>query len=415
MTERPRVVIIGGGFGGTYTARFLKRAVRRREISVTLINRTNYFLFTPLLHEVATGGISPILIAEPLREIFRQSGLNILETNVIGVDPTRRVVTTTSGEVSYDYLVVSAGAETNFYNIPGAREHSLVLKNLFDAVMIRDRVIESFERARSASAKDEAKLLSFVVVGGGATGVELAAELAELVYDTLCSYYGRLSRICHSAQVTLVSSDQEVLKQFPLSLRRAAVLVLARKRVNLRLGAVVTAVTDNQIEFKNSAPLSTTNVFWAAGVKSTAIDLPGVERCSDGRIMIDSFLQATKLKRIFVVGDMAAFIEKKDGQPLPMLAQVAVEQARVLAKNIMASINGTTFQPFRYHSRGSLVSLGQWYAVGEIFGFPIHGRIAWWIWRTVYLFKFHSWRKRFKIALDWTIGLFSSRDITKVR
>ena len=328
MNKVPQVVIVGGGFGGTYTARYLMSAVRRGEIKVTLINRTNYFLFTPLLHEVATGGLSPTATAEPLREIFSGSGVTIRESEVSGVDPARKVVSTDDGEVPHDYLVVSAGAETNFYGIPGAALHSLVLKNLADAVKIRDRVVESFEQAVTLEPSERAKKLSFVVVGGGATGVELVTELAELIHDTLCPYYGSKGKTCHAATITLVSSDQDLLAVFPPRMRATAKAVLKRKGINLRLGVKVTEVTVEEIKFSDGSSLPASVVFWTAGVKPSPLGLPEAERHPNGRIIIDEYLRAKGVENIFVIGDLAA--------PLPMLAQVAVEQARVLAGNILA-------------------------------------------------------------------------------
>lgn len=422
---KPHIVILGAGFAGTYTARRLEPLVKKGVIDLTIVNRTNYFLFTPLLHEAATGGISVTSTAESLQEIFRNSPIKVRETEALGVDSERRVLKTKDGDINYDYLVVSAGAETNFYNVPGAKENSLVLKNLLDAVTIRDRIITAFEKAAVISNVEERKkMLTFVVVGGGPTGVELVAEIAELVYETLCPYYSATGVSCDGASVVLLSGDKNLLMQLDPKVGNKAQSVLKKKGVTVKLQMLVTKVNANGVEFGNGDPLAANTIIWVGGVKPYDLAIPGTEKHQTGRIKIDSFLRAigtSAVQTIFVAGDIAALEVPSKGdkpaRPLPMLAQVAEEQSKVLAHNIMAAIQNAPqkMKAFHYKSKGTLVSLGQWSATGDIFGIQIGGPIAWWIWRTVYLFKFNSWRKRFKIAAEWTINLFYSRDITKLR
>ena len=415
--ERPRIVIIGAGFGGMYAAHRLLPQVKAGEISLTLINRTNYFLFTPLLHEVATGGLSPTSVTEPLREIFAKTGVRICQGEVEAIDTGKRLISIPSEDIPYDYAVVATGADTNYYGIAGAEARGLPLKSLRDAVRIREAVIEAFERAaRAMDPEIRARQLSFVVVGGGATGVEVAAELLEFAYGMERRYHrgaslGRKEDI----SITLLSAAPELLMQFHPALRRAASERLKRQGIEVRLNAVVTAVEVGRILFADGSEIPAATVIWTAGVKPELPRFLGeASSVSKGRIRTDRFLQAVGDERLFVLGDAASVETAAWEPPLPMLAQVAVAQADVIARNVMAAVRGGTKTAFQYRSKGSLVSLGQWFAVGEILNVRMSGRLAWWVWRTVYLFKFVSWKKRWRIAFEWTINLFSPRDITKL-
>jgi NADH dehydrogenase len=391
--QKPHIVIVGAGFGGLYTANHLLPYVKKGEISITLINKTNYFLFTPLLHEMATGGLHPTSISEALREIFKKTGVTIYQDTVLSIDTSKKVVQTNTCEIPYDYVVVATGAETNYYNIPGAKENSLGLKNLEDAVNIRQSIIDSFEKATLIKNEDERKkLLSFVVVGGGATGVETVSEIAEFANEIKNRYYKGEKRyhvkdIC----ISLINTGPEILKPFHPKIQKIAAKRLQEMGVTLLLSKTVSSLSPGIIHFSDESTLSANTIVWATGVT------PSVPKCMEheaklvgGRLETDEFLRMTNMPNIFVLGDSACVIEPNGNTPLPMLAQVAVGEAGVVAKNIIATIKNKKLSKFIYKSKGSLVSLGQWFAVGEIYTFIISGKIAWWIWRTVYLFKFLS-------------------------
>lgn len=423
------IVIIGGGFGGVYTARYLANMLPKNleeGNQVTLISRNNYFLFTPLLHEVATGGLGPLSVAEPLREMFRNREVTVIQGDVGSVDLNTKKITlsgsreaisatdsTNPNIIEYDTLVYAGGATTNFYNTPGAEQYSVPMKNLEDALAIRTRVINSFEQA-IVDPKDAHNLLSFVVVGGGPTGVELAAELAEFVHGTMCAYYAESGLDPKDASVTLLSSSPDLLMQCDEALRPIARTALIEKGVKVVCGAMVKEVTETSVKLADGTSVSTAHVFWMAGVKpaipvfsdSTGKEI-AVSLDKGGRIVTDPYQRMAGRPEVFVLGDAAG----GDGAK-PMLAQVATQAARIVAWNILKPAE---LRPFKFASKGTLVSLGQWHAVGEIFGIHISGPIAWLIWRTVYLFKFITWRKRFKVASEWTVGIFSPRDITKTR
>ncbi len=419
-TEQKKIIVAGCGFSGVYVGRNLQEFTKKGFAELTIINETNHFLFTPLLHEVATGGLSPGNVAEPIREIFNNRHINFIQTKIKKVDSQKKEIETTSGKIAYDYLVLATGAKTNFYETEGAEKFSLTLKNLDDSIKIRNKIIDNFERA-SINEDPEARknILSFVVVGGGATGVELTAEIAELCQDTLKKYYKKTKIEGDEIKITLVSSSKELLMQLSEKSRKKAETVLRNKGVQLILGATVKKVDENGVNLENGQMISGKTVLWVAGVTPNLPQLPlEIKRHQSGRIFVNKFLEAEGVKDIFVLGDIATLIPENNDQkptsPTPMLAQVAVQEAKIVATNIIAKINNAPLNKFELKLKGSMVSLGQWMAIGEIFGVKISGKLTWWLWRTVYLFKFISWRKRFKIALEWTIGLFSKRDITRL-
>ena len=406
--KRVNVVIIGGGFGGIYTARGLEPLIKSDIVKVTIINRTNYFLFTPLLHEVATGGLTPTNVVEPIREIFRHSNVEFVQDEVKTINPETKEVGTATHSFPYDYLIVSSGAETNYYGTPGAEKNTFVLKNLGDALAIRRHLIASCEKGSLTDDEEERKkLLSCIVVGAGATGVELAAEIMEFMSEMLCSYYKSCKFDKSLMSVNLVAASPDVLPQFPEKLRAIAEKELRHDGIKIMTNMKVTNVDPGKITFSDGKTLEGNTIVWVAGVKPSYINIPGAQKEEkSGRIKIDQFLRVVVNEEIFALGDASG--------TLPMLAQVAAQQGQHTAKTIEASILGLQPIPFIFKEKGLLVSLGQWYAAGKIFGITLKGPLMWWLWRTIYLFNFHSWRKRLKIVSEWTVNLFYPRDTTQI-
>jgi len=482
---RPHVVVLGAGFGGTYVGKKLAKLAKAGEIDLTIVNRTNYFLFTPLLHEVATGSLSPRSVAEPLREIFVHTSTRIIQGIVDSIDMEKQTVkiaaspNTTAFSIEYDYLVIATGAETNYYGIPGADRLALPLKDLSDAARIRNRVIDAFETATLTADKDErARLLSFTVVGGGPTGVEVASELAELTAGMVKRYFNDTKdcdpddpRNCspEEPKIALIDSGPMILPMFDAKLRMQASERLAKAGISIKQNTKVVEVSPVGLKLAPPAgggsTFSTGTVIWAAGVKPVIPHFEGDRQPElfAGRLAVNEFFQLKSQSRVFVLGDVAGYVDShtidksanidqhilkaiartdsndhsdKDAatrsasehpsslndfqsmpqmKALPQLAQVAVSEALVVASNIIAAIQGKDLKNLHYHSKGSMVSVGQWFAVGKIFGMNIAGPLTWWLWRTVYLFKFASWRKRIRIALEWAFELVSPRDITKLQ
>lgn len=410
-------MIVGAGFGGLNVYLRAKKLFKNQRVQITLINKNNYFLFSPLLHEVATGGLGHHNVVAAVRELI-DTPEDFLQAEVMEIDLEKRIVKTLADEVKvdleYDYLVVASGAETNFYGIEGAQENSLVLKDLRDAILIRSKLIEVFEKAvKLEGAAERRKAMSFAVVGGGATGVEMVAEMADLFDEIVYRYYlGQIKK--EEIRLSLINRTEGILTMFEPKLSGNATEVLERRGVKILNNSVVEKVDGNGLYFEGGKSVKARTIIWAAGVKPLLPKLKGkYEQDQGGRIKVDESLRMIGYKEVFVLGDAASF-EGLEGRPLPMLAQVAVQQAKVVAKNLMAVNVGEKLGKFKYHSKGMLLSLGKGQALAD-FGFiRLSGPVAWFIWRTVYFFNFASWGKRVKIGVDWFVSLFSPRDITKL-
>lgn len=411
-TIAPRIVILGAGFAGVYS--YLSIRKQFRDAAITLVNRTNHFLFTPLLHEVATGSIGHHQVVESLREIIHRDPLTDLHVaEVTRIDFEAQTVTTTVGELAYDYLILALGATTAFYGIPGAREHGRTLKSLGDAIRLRNHVIETFERASSMTDPAQRRaLLSFAVVGGGPTGVELAAELMELFRETFHRYYHNLD-FCQEVRLTLVNKSPDLLVNFDPRLRTEAQQRLEHLGVIIRNSADVVAASAQGLTLADGEHINAQTLVWVAGVVPETVEFAQSIELRQGRIVVDRSLRVTAYPNVIALGDLAA-AQDEQGRSLPLMAQVAFRQGAWVGRLLRALHDGRAPLPvFRYHSLGTLVSVGQWYAIGQIMGIHLHGRFTWWLWRTVYLLRFISVSKKIKIAVDWTVGLFSRRDITR--
>lgn len=404
------VAILGTGFGGMYAWKYLyKKYPKARYI---LVNNTNYFLFTPLLHEVATGSLYHRQVVEAVRHLTEGTQTEFVIGNVLSINTATKEISTDKCPIKYDVAVLALGSRTNFFNIPGAEEHSLILKNIADAIKIRGRFIDAFEQAAmSKNTTEKKKILSFVIVGGGPTGVELAAEAAQLLWKTFDRFYDTIYP--DDITVTLVTRDPELLMMFHKTLRGKAKEALINKRVQVITNENVAAVRNDGIVLASGKKIDASHVIWAAGVMPNVPQaIPSFELDKGGRVVVDEYLRVKGVKDVYAIGDAASFMTK-DNKPLPMLAQVAVQQAKVAAINIARECEGKTLKKFKFIRLGDLVSVGRWHALGDTMGIRWSGPAAWVMWRMVYLFKFFSWSKRVKIAVDWTVDLFYPRDITK--
>jgi len=414
MTQKKRIVILGAGFGGVYTYKELHKIFHKnKNVELIMVSRTNYFLFTPLLHEVATGSISPENIVEPIRKVLGccLKDLHVGEIQYISLE--EKYVETSQGRVEYDYLALGLGSTTNFFGIPGAQENCFTLKDLEDAQTIKNRCIDMCEQALHVTDPElRKKMLRFVVIGGGPTGVELSAELIEFFHKTLDAYFCD-QNIKHDAEIVLVHRDAELLPMFPEKLRSKSLNILKSKGIRIDLNTEVVRVDHEGVHTKDGKVIATSTPIWTAGIMPTPVRFDVEVKNSRGYIPVEQTLNIKDYPEVFVLGDIAGFIDPHTQKPLPALAQVAVKEASAVAQNIVASIKGKPLHPFHYKHKGTLVSLGQWMAAGEISRFSFSGHIAWWIWRTIYLSKLISWQKKLKVAGNWTLNLFSPRDISK--
>tara|TARA_B100001964_G_scaffold237882_1_gene302262 strand:- start:14 stop:1273 length:1260 start_codon:yes stop_codon:yes gene_type:complete len=415
-SKKTRIVIAGVGFGGVYTYKQLhKHFHKNKNVELVLINETNYFLFTPLLHEVATGSISPENIIEPLRKVLRCCLSDIYIGSVKNVNTKKNIIETTQGPLAYDYLVLALGSQSHFFGTPGADEHAFTLKTLEDAITLKNHFITQIERAsKEHDAEKRKELLRCVIIGGGPTGVELATETADLFYGTFSKYYPK--HLMDDVEILLIQKGEELVPMFPKKIRQKAKDILKKHHIKILFNTKVTGVTKNSITttHKKYPKIATTTPIWTAGVAPRQI--PSTEDFAQnkkGCIIVRPTLQTMGNDSIFVLGDMAHCVDPKTKEPLPALAQVAVQQGKFVADNIAALIEKKPLTSLTYSSKGLLISLGQWMAAGQIAGVQLSGRTIWWLWRSIYVSKLISWQKKLRVIVDWTINLFSPRDISK--
>jgi NADH:ubiquinone reductase (H+-translocating) len=394
--DRPVVAVIGAGFGGLRVA----MALRRAPVRVVLIDRRNYHLFQPLLYQVATAGLAASEIAYPVRGILRrQANLQFRLAEVEAVDLAGRRLQTSTGEIAYDYLVVACGAETNYYGLTQVAEHAVGLKDLDEAVMIRNHVLRMFELA--AQERDPAvrrAMLTFVVVGGGPTGVESAGALSELTRLVQLRDFGELEP--QELRVTLLESSNQLLKGMAPSLQSATAETLWRKHVEVRFGATVTGFDGEWVTLRSGEVIPARTVVWAAGARAARLaQLLDGPKGSLGRIAVEPTLQLPGHPEVYVIGDAAHWEE--EGEPLPMVAPAAVQQAGHAARNIVRAVRGDSPEPFTYKSPGLLATIGRNSAVVEIGGFKSRGFVAWVVWLVVHLMRLVGFRNRLVVFINW--------------
>ncbi len=398
-----KILIVGGGFGGIYTAKKLSKLFGKKA-EITLINKSNYFIFTPLLHEVATGSLTPQSVTESIYEIFRESSVIFIEDTVNEIDRVNKIVRTGNRSFNYDYLVISSGAETNYFGIDGAQENSFSLKSINDAMILKNHIISTFKKAHTEKNKD---LLSFAIIGAGATGVELVTELTEYTDHILNLYYKDSIFRNKDVKISIITNTPEIIPQFPIKMRSIALSQLKKKGIELMTNRMVIRVEPNLIIFDDNTSIKANTIIWVAGVKPSLSEIIGIEIGQKGRLETNEYLQSIKNPEIFGLGDSAGIY--------PMLAQIAVQQAKTVANNIYFLSNKKELEKFIVRIKGFTISLGQWSAAGQFGKITLRGPIMWLIWRTIYLFKFNSLKKRLEIVLEWTINLFYPRDITYLK
>lgn len=417
---RPRVIIIGGGFGGLTAARRLRRA----PVDVTLLDRRNHHVFQPLLYQVATAGLSPGEIASPIRWILRrQANVRVLLAEVREVDVVRRVVRIAPGgpaeqdratsretrlTLEYDYLIVAAGATHAYFGHDDWRNQAPGLKTLDDALAIRRRVLLAFERAElEPDADRRRRLLTFVVVGGGATGVELAGALAELSRHALAREFRNIHP--DTSRILLIEGGPDVLPAFVPPLRAFARKALKKLGVEVRTGAVVTAVDADGVHVGGER-LQAGTVLWAAGVAAAPLGrslAAPVDRA--GRVLVEPDLSIPGHPEVFVIGDLASV--KQDGRPLPGVAPVAMQEGGYVAQLVAAEARGRAGagarRPFRYHNPGDMATIGRAAAVADFGRFRMKGWIAWMAWLFVHILKLTGFRNRLVVLVQWAWAYFT--------
>ena len=413
--SKTRVLVLGGGFGGVYTALHLEHLTRSTEdVEVTLVSQNNFFLFTPMLHEVAACDVDVTHIVSPLRALLRRT--NIFIGDVESIDLTRRSVVVAHGfeqhrhTLEYDHVVVALGSITNFYRLPGLETHALTMRTLGDAIHLRNRVIATLEEADTECAAGRDGLLTFVVAGGGFAGVETMAGINDFVRESL-RYYPRLSE--DRIRTVLVHAGPTILPELGPELGAYAQRRLAERGIEILTDAKVSSVGEDGVLLADGRMIPSRLVVWTAGTAPHPLmhGLPcGLDR---GRIVVDDTLAVPGWPNVWSLGDCAVVPDRRTGRPHPPTAQHALREARTAASNIVASMRGKRLNAFDFRTIGQLAAIGRRTGVARVFGINFSGFFAWWLWRTIYLSKLPRFEKKVRVALDWTLDLIFAKDFVQ--
>lgn len=405
---KKRVVIAGMGFGGLRAAKTLAG----NDFELMMVDRNNYHLFQPLLYQVATAGLEQEAIAYPLRGLTRRwRGASFLLAEISGIDLAGKCVLTDAGTIQYDYLVVAAGSRTNFFGMERVAAHAFDLKRLDQAEDLRNHILLMFEQAsRETDPQRRSAMLTFVIVGGGPTGVEFAGALRELIVYVLSQDHPAISTAL--TRIVLVEAADSLLTAMPDDLRQYAYQKLCSMGVEVLLGKRVVGATAESVELYGGAVIASHTLLWSAGVAAADLAgyLQGVERGASGRVVVQPDLSIKEHPEVFVVGDMACCLE--DGVPLPMMAPVAIQQGDYAARLILARERGTSLPPFKYVDKGSMATIGRSSAVAAAAGFKFRGYIAWLAWLLLHLYYLIGFRNRLVVMMNWTYAYwFQERQV----
>jgi NADH dehydrogenase len=415
---KPRVVVLGGGFAGIYTCAALEK-LQRDDFEIVLVNKENHFVFQPLLPEVISGQIGLVDVVSPIRRLLPRTELHVRE--VESIDLAARTITTSTGfhphahVLRYDHLVFALGTVTDFRGLRGLPEHAFPFKNLGDALLLRNHVIRALEEAaiEHHDAALRRSLLTFVVAGGGFSGVEVCAELNDFVREVAASYRGIDPK---EIRVVLVHSQGRILPEMSEKLALFAQSILQKRGVELRLDARLAAATGEAAILADGTVIATRTLVSTVPasphplVESTA----GLPRTKNGRIEVDATLAVKGRDHLWALGD-CALVPAPDGGVAPPTAQHATRQADTVASNVVAALRGGARRTFAFKGLGKMGSLGHRSAVAEVFGVPISGFVAWFLWRTIYLMKVPGWGRRLKIAVSWTLDLLLPAELVQLK
>ena len=393
---KPRIVIVGAGFGGLWAA----RALGKEDIDVLVVDHNNYHTFLALLYQVAAAELDAEDIAYPVRSIFSKlPNINFILAHVHEIDSENRFLQTDKGVIPYDYLILATGSVTHYFNTPGAKENTFPLKTLEEAVALKNHIICCFETAAHETNKAKRQsLLTFVIVGGGATGIEYAGALSELIHGPLIKDYRFVD--FDAIRIILVEAADKLVAHMPEVVGKYAVKKLSQMGVDVRLLTKVKKVNPGQVVTNGQESISTKTVIWSAGVGGEQLpQRSGIPVRADGRVSVANTLQVVGHANIYVIGDLAAITE--DTMVLPMVAQVAIQSGVAAARNILRQITGRSPLPFQYHDRGSMITIGR-KSAGVVLGSRIFtGFFAWILWLFIHLFNLIGFRNRMMVLINW--------------
>ena len=410
------VVILGGGFGGVYAAiEFEKTLARDSNICVTLVNRENFFLFTPMLHEVASGDLDMTNIVNPIRKLLRR--VEFFHGEVESIDLVQRQISLIHGDtrhghtLPYDHLVLAFGSITNFYGLPGLAERALTMKTLGDAIYLRNRMIAHLEEANFECAAPERKpLLTFVVAGGGFAGLETIAGMNDFLRDAL-PFYPNLRP--DMLRLVLVHSGPVIHPELGQQLGRYAHEKLSARGVEIRTNVKVVEMSDLEVRLSDGTDITTSTLVWTAGTAPNPLLATLPCKTKGGRLLVNDSLEVPDWPGVWALGDCALIPDQLTGGYHPPTGQHAMREARVAAYNVTAAFRGTAKQPFRFKTIGLLAAIGRRTGVARILGFNFSGVIAWSLWRAIYLSKLPRIEKKVRVVLDWMLDLIFSKDLVQ--
>jgi NADH:quinone reductase (non-electrogenic) len=414
-TPVTRVVILGGGFGGIYAALELEKVLARRsDLEVTLVARENFFMFTPMLHEVAASDLELNTIVNPLRKMLKRVGTFV--GSVEGIDLEGRWVRVSHGdghchELPYDHLVLALGSSTNFFELPGVEECALTVRSVDDAMALRNRIINILEEANSeCSAGVRQPLMTFLVAGAGFAGVETLGGINDFVREAL-RFFPNLRE--ENLRMVLVAPGETILPELGPKLGAYAQQKLAARGVEVINGAKVRGVDRDVVELTDGRTIRANTLIWTAGTAPNPVvaALPVPKR--GGRVIVNDYLEVPGVPGVWALGDCALVPDGRGGFH-PPTAQHALREGRAAARNIAARLAGKPEKPFRFRTLGQLAAIGRRAGVANVFGINFSGFVAWWLWRTIYLSKLPRFEKKVRVALDWTLDLCFAKDFASV-
>jgi NADH:ubiquinone reductase (H+-translocating) len=416
--RKKRIVILGGGFGGVYAAMHLEKLLAgRNSVEICLVSRDNFFLFTPMLHEIAASDLEITNIVNPLRKLLRHTEVSVGDVHELDL-PNRRVLISSSYHdrlrvLDYDHLVIALGSVTNFYDLPGLAQLAIPMKSLHDAIRLRAQILRHLEAANAENdIRERHSLLTFVVAGGGFAGVETVAALNDFIREVLVYYPNLCEGMC---KVVLVHSGRLILPELGDDLGRYTEKVLAGRGVDIRLNTRVRSVTQNKVTLSDGASVSSRTLVWTAGIAPSPLISSIPASKERGRLVVNKFLQVFDWPGVWAIGDCAFVPDlRNEGKSHPPTAQHAMREGKIVAQNIVAALSGRSLRPFSFRTIGLLASIGRRMGVARIFGLNFSGFLAWWMWRTIYLSKLPGLDKKVRVAFDWTLDLVFPKDVCAV-
>jgi NADH:ubiquinone reductase (H+-translocating) len=414
-SQPTRILILGAGFAGLTVAMELERSLGRDpSVEITLVNRENFFLFTPMLHEVAASDLDLTTIVNPVRKMLRR--VQFFAGEVDRIDLEQRSVSVAHGfdyhqhTLRFDFLVLCLGSVTNFYGIPGLAERALTMKSLGDAIRLRNHLIAQLEEADNECCKVKEPLVTFVVAGGGFAGVETVAAINDFVRSAVHSYPNLAEDML---RVVLVHSDPVILPELKEELGAYAEQKLKHRKLEIRLNTKVESFFGSAVKLSDGNAIQTNTLVWTAGAfPNPLIEAIPCEK-ERGRLLVTEYLEVQGRPGIWALGDCAAIPDQRKGGFHPPTAQHALREAKVVAHNVVASVRGSENKPFVFSTIGQLATIGRRTGVANIWGVNFSGFLAWWLWRTIYLSKLPRFEKKLRVAFDWTLDLIFSKDLVQ--